>query len=149
MADYDVMTEVLIDADVTMVFPVFLDASSYSEWKTPYIEETIRGDKQVLQEGSVLDYRINRFGTPTYTGRITDIVDYKTIKMEFFEGDFVGTGEYSFEPVDGKTRIKFRWNVKPNKFRVTMLSRFVDFPELQSEVMRLCFEGLNDFLSPI
>ena len=147
MADYDVVTEAIIDADVTMVFPVFLDASSYSEWKTPYVEETIRGDKQVLQKGSVLDFKINRFGTPAYTGRITDIVDYRAIKIEFFEGDFVGTGEYTFEPIDGKTRIKFHWTVKPNKLLISLFSRFANVPELLTEVMESSFEGLNRFLS--
>jgi len=147
MPSYDVVTEAVIDAGVAMVFPVFLDTSSYSEWKMPDVEERIRGGREVLQEGCVLDFKIHRFGTPTFTGRVTDIVDYKTIRMEFFEGDFVGTGEYTFEPINGKTRIRFHWTVRPNKLLISLFSRFVNVPEILTEAMQSCFEGLNRFLS--
>jgi hypothetical protein len=86
----------------------------------PHIEEKLRGDKKILQKGSVLDFKIHRFGTPTFTGRITDIIENQKIKMDFFEGDFIGAGEYTFEPVNGKTKIKFRWTAKSNKFLIAL-----------------------------
>lgn len=147
MPSYDVVTEAVIDAGLAMVFPVFLDASSYSEWKMPDVEERIRGGRGVLQEGCVFDFKINRFGTLTFAGRVTDIVDYRTIKIEFFEGDFVGTGEYTFEPINGRTRIRCHWTVRPNKLLVSLFSRFVSVPEILVGVMQSCFERLNSYLS--
>jgi uncharacterized protein YndB with AHSA1/START domain len=147
MPSYDVVTESVIDAGVAMVFPVFLDTSSYSEWKMPDLEERVRTGREVLQEGCVLDFKIHRFGTLTFAGRVTDIVDYRAIRMEFFEGDFVGTGEYTFEPINGKTRIRFHWNVRSNRLLISLFSRFFNVPEILTEVVQSCFEGLNRFLS--
>ena len=120
MPNYDVVTEAVIDSEVSRVFQAFLDTNSYSEWKMPHMEENMRGDNKILQKGSVLDFKIHRFGTPTFTGRITSIIENQNIKMDFFEGDFLGTGEYTFKPFNGKTRIIFRWTVKSNKFFITL-----------------------------
>ena len=141
MPNFDVVTEAVIDAEVSRVFGAFLDTSSYSKWKMPHMEEKLRGDKKILQKGFVLDFKIHRFGTPTFTGRITDIIANQKIKMDFFEGDFIGAGEYTFEPVNGKTKIRFRWTAKSNKFLITLFSPFINVPNFNQE---LCNYALKD-----
>lgn len=98
MPKYDVVDEAVIDADVATVFKAMLDANNYSKWWMLHVQEKIRGEEKVLQKGSVVDIKVHRIGTLTFAGWITDIVDNKSIKLEYFEGDFLGPCEYTFEP---------------------------------------------------
>lgn len=149
MPKYYVVDEAVIDADVASVFKAMLDANNYSKWWMPHAQEKIRGDEKVLTKGSVVDIKVHRIGTLTFAGRITEIVDNKSIKLEYFEGDFLGQCEYTFEPINGKTRIRFRWKIRSNRFLLTLLSLFApkSIPKGHSEVMQLGFKGLNDYLA--
>lgn len=149
MPNYDVTDEAVIDADVSIVFKTMLDANNYSNWWMPHVEEKIRRKEKVLRKGTIVDIKVHRIGTLTFAGEIVDILDNKSIKLEYFEGDFLGSCEYTFEPINGKTRIKFRWRVRSNRLLLTLLSLFApkSVPKGHSEVMQLGFKGLNDYLT--
>jgi len=149
MSNYDVTDNAVIDADVSIVFKAMLDVNNYSKWWMPHVEEKIRGGEKVLRKESVVDIKVHRIGTLAFAGKIVDIIDNKSIKLEYFEGDFLGPCEYIFEPINGKTRIKFRWKVGLNRFSLRMLSIFAPkaIPRGHSEVMKLGFKGLNDYLT--
>jgi len=149
MPNYDVVDEAVIDADISIVFKAMLDANNYSKWWMPHVEEKIRRGEKILRKGSVVDIKVHRIGTLTFAGRIIDIIDNKSIKLDYFEGDFIGTCEYTFESINGKTKIRFRWEVRSNRFLLKMLSIFApkSFPKGHSEVMQLGFKGLNHYLT--
>lgn len=148
MPKYDVVNEAVIDADVTTVFNEVLNANNYSMWWMPHVQAKIRGDEKVLQEESVFDIEVHRSITNTIAARITDIVVNKSIKLEYFEGDFIGPCEYTFEAINGKTRIRYRWNIRTNKFLLTLLSLVPKLiPKGHSAVMKFGFKGLNNYLA--
>ena len=66
--------------------------------------------------------------------------------VEFFEGDFIGIGEWTFEPSNGKTKVRFRWNVKTNKFSLTLTALFINIGKIHSEVIQEGFKALNCYL---
>jgi hypothetical protein len=67
--------------------------------------------------------------------------------VDFFEGDFIDTGEWTFELLDGKTKVRFRWNVKTNKPSLNFAARFIDIGKRHSEVIQGGFKALNRYLS--
>jgi hypothetical protein len=89
---------------------------------------------------------IHSRGTPRWTAKITKIVEGKLIELEE-EGDIVGTGTWTFEPTDGKTKIRFRWNVRPKRLLFFLVSAFINIGKLHSDVMQKGFKALNSYLS--
>jgi hypothetical protein len=69
------------------------------------------------------------------------------LNEEFFEGDFIGTGEWTFEPLDGKTKARLRWKVKTNRLLLTLGALFIDIGKRHSEVMQQLFKAWNRYVS--
>jgi len=64
-----------------------------------------------------------------------------------FDGDFVGTGVWTFEPLHGKTRVRYRWSVRPKRLSFALLSPFIDVGKAHSDVIQKGFKALNSYLS--
>ena len=65
--------------------------------------------------------------------------------LEYFDGDFRGTEEWTLDPVDaGHTRISTRWKTDPQG-RVRLLARLADVPGSYSKVMQEGFRGIERF----
>jgi len=62
-------------------------------------------------------------------------------------GDFAGTGTWTFEPIDGKTRVQYRWDVRPKRLSFVFSSQFVDMGKMHSDMMQKGFKALNSYLS--
>ncbi len=62
-------------------------------------------------------------------------------------GDFVGTGVYTFEPREEKPRLKFRFNVRPNKLLISFLAHFINVGKAHSNVMQKGFKACNSHLT--
>jgi hypothetical protein len=73
------------------------------------------------------------------------MVEPKSIMIEY-AGDFTGTGEYTFEPADKGTKLKFRFNVKTNTLLFSLLAPFVNIAKAHSEVMQQGFKACNSYL---
>ena len=75
------------------------------------------------------------------------MVEGRALTWEVFEGDSLGVGEWTFEPIaPGKTKVIFRWDVVPQRllyrlFPSSMLGR------VHSGVMRAGFKGMNRYLT--
>ena len=79
--------------------------------------------------------------------RVTEFVKDKSLNEEFFEGDYIGTGEWTFEPLDGKTKVRFRWKVKTNGLLLTLAALFIDIGKRHSELVQELFKAWNRYLS--
>ena len=146
MPRYDVVSEGIIDADPPRAFRAFLDeCAGRTRWWMPSMELSLRGGGEVTR-GSVIDHTVHGRGSPKFAGRIQDIVENSSITVEYFEGDFLGTGEWTFEPADGKTRVRYRWKVRSNRFIISLLSPLLGVPQNQLNVMEAGFRGMNDYL---
>jgi carbon monoxide dehydrogenase subunit G len=80
------------------------------------------------------------------TAKRTKIVEAKSIEEEI-AGDSVGTGEWTFEPTDGKTKVQYRFNCRTNRLLATLVSPFVNIGKGHSEMMQKGFKALNSYLS--
>jgi len=147
MARYDVVDEGIIDADLSTVFKAYMDEfTGKTHWWMPLWASKPRGDKRVVQKGEVADIIVNRRGKSKFAARVTDFVENRLVYVEFFEGDFIGTGEWTFEPSDGKTKVRFRWKVKTNKLSLTLVALFLNIGKIHSEVIQGGFKALNRYL---
>jgi len=149
MARYDVVDEGIIDADLSTVsIKAYMDEfTGKTHWWMPLWESKPRGHKRIVQKGEVADIIVNRRGKSKFAARVTDFVENRLVYVEFFEGDFIGTGEWTFEPSDGKTKVRFRWKVKTNKLSLMLVALFVNIGKIHSEVIQGGFKALNRYLS--
>jgi uncharacterized protein YndB with AHSA1/START domain len=147
MPKIDVVDEAIIDSSPNVVFRAILnEAAGDTHWWMPHWESKVRGETPIDHEGGIVDITIHRSGTPKFSGKTTKIVEDKLIELEF-AGDFVGTGAWTFEPLDGKTKVKYRWNVRPKRLSFVLLSPFIDMAKTHSDVMQKGFKALNNYLS--
>ena len=143
-----VVDEAIIDADPSVVFKALIDeCNGLTHWWMPSLEAKPRGGKLNGEEGSIIDLTVHRFGTPKLLVKIAKAIEGRALTWEVFEGDSLGVGEWTFEPIaPGKTKVIFRWDVVPKRllyrlFPSSMLGR------VHSGVMRAGFEGMNRYLS--
>jgi hypothetical protein len=142
--------EAVIDSPPMVVYKAILNEyAGVTHWWMPYWESKLRGDMPMDREGAIFDItNHNQRGiTSKYSFKITKIVEAKSIEMECFSGDFVGTGEWTFEPTDGKTRVQFRGSSRPKRLLFVLLSPFVDIGKAHSDMMQKGFKALNSYLS--
>ena len=149
MPKIDVLDEAVIDSPPTVVYKAILDMyAGVTNWWMPYCESKLRGDIPVDREGAIFDVTINPTSRMNIkvSDRVTKIVEAKSIEVEI-AGDFVGTGEWTFEPTDGKTKVQLRWNGRTNRLLFSLVSPFVDFGKGHSDVIQKEFKALNSYLS--
>lgn len=141
--------EAIIDGPPDVVFKAILDEySRVTHWWLPYSEQRQRGNLPINEEGSIVDLTIRTKrtrGTPNFSYKLTKIVKPKLIDVDI-SGDIAGKGEWTFESIEGKTRLKFEWDVKPRRLVYLLLSPFVDMGKFHSEVMQYGYRALNDYL---
>ena len=148
MAKLDVTDEAIIEGPPLTVYNAFLnELSGISQWWMPNLQCTSRGGKLICNEGEIFDATIhpkNRLKVRV-SCKITKLVEAKTIAIEY-AGDFIGTGEYTFQPVEKRTKVKFRFKVKTNNPIATLIAPFMNVSKAHSEVMQQVFEACNNFL---
>jgi hypothetical protein len=113
----------------------------------PYCESKLRGDVPIDHEGAIVDIAIHARGvTSKISAKMTKIVEAKSIEEEV-AGAFVGTGKWTFEPTDGKTKVQYRFNARTNRLLFSLVSPFVNIGKAHSDTMQKGFKALNSYLS--
>ena len=148
MPKIDVLDEAVINSPPMVVCKAILNEyAGVTYWWMPILESKLRGDIPIDREGAIVDITAHGSGaTAKMTAKITKIVEAKSIEEEY-AGDYAGTGKWTFEPTDGKTKVQFRWNVRTNRLLFSLCSPFVDFGKKHSDVMEKGFKALNSYLS--
>jgi hypothetical protein len=147
MSKIDVVDEVVIDSPAIVVFKAVLNEhAGVTHWWMPYWESKLRGETPMDQEGAIFDITVHGKHTPRFSATITKIVEGKLIETKV-EGDFAGTGTWTFEPADGKTKVRFRWNLRPKRLSFVLVSPFIDMGKIHSDVTQKGFKALNSYLS--
>jgi hypothetical protein len=54
-------------------------------------------------------------------------VEAKSIEFDY-SGDFIGTGKWTFEPMDGKTKAQYRLDVRTNRLLFSIVAPFMKNP---------------------
>jgi hypothetical protein len=153
MTTYDVLDEATIAATPAEIVRALLDeAAGRSQWWQPFLEMRQRGDKPPTEVGAIVDFAVNgdgplgqRFGTARFAGRVTAFEPERRLVLDYFDGDFRGTAEWTLDPVDDThTRIATRWMTDPHG-GMRLWTRFVDVPGSQSKVMQEGFRAIEHF----
>jgi hypothetical protein len=144
MPKYDVIDEAVIDFPPMVVYKTILDEyAGVTNWWTPILEFKLRGDIPIEHEGAIGDM-ISKGAKCSF--KVTNIAEGKSIEMDIL-GDLVGTGTWTFEPVHGKTKVRYRSNVRTNKTLFSLVSPFVNFGKTHSDNIQKGFKALNNYLS--
>src|SRR3972149_11247776 len=132
MPKIDVTDEAVIDSPPLVVFEAILnEAAGVTHWWMPHWASKPRGETPIGRQGAIFDITVHRSGTPKFSSKIMKLVEGKLIEVEH-EGDFAGTGTWTFEPKDGKTKVRFRWNVRPKRLLFVLVSPFINMGKLHS-----------------
>lgn len=148
MPKFNVVDESIIDAPPLVVCKAILDElAGVSNWWLPDVETKVIGNIPPGRAGMISEIRVHRTGNARFTWKLTRIVDGELIDIKY-GGDFAGNGKWTFEPVDGKTRIRFYWiDIVPKKVLFILVSPFIDLRKSHSEVMHAGFKSLNNYLN--
>jgi uncharacterized protein YndB with AHSA1/START domain len=148
MTTYDLFDEATIEADPAEVVRALLDeAAGRSRWWQPFVRMRQRGDTPPTEIGAIIDFTINGdgWGTARFSGRVTTFEPDRRLVMDYFEGDFRGSAEWTLSPVDAThTRIGARWMTDPSG-GMRLWARFADVPGTQSKVMQEGFRAIERF----
>ena len=112
----------------------------------PYFELKPRGNVPIFGEGAIVDLIVHGRGTPKFSAKIVKIMEGGSIDMEY-SGDFVGTGKWTFERADGKTRVQKSVNYEVKRLSFVLLSPFVNMQKANSDLMQKGFKALNSYLN--
>ena len=117
-----------------------------AQWVPPMVVYKIRGEKRMDCVDTVCDITLRDGGTTIkMSDKTSKIVEDKLIELEC-AGDFVGTGKWTFELADGKTKVQKRVNYEVKRMSFVLLSPFVNMRKANSDLMQKGFKGLNDYL---
>ena len=145
--EFDVVDEAVLDASPERVFEALLDEiRGKVGWWKPMFAARARRPEMVGKVGAVIDVKLGCAFKPRFTARMVEVVTSRRVRVEFFEGDFLGTGDWSFEPVGPRTRVRFRWRVRGNRFVFRVVAPFVDLGRIHSGVVENGFAGLRGHL---
>ena len=148
MAKVDVTDEAVLESPPKTVYNTFLnELSGITQWWMPHLQCKSREGKLICREGEIFDATIHpesRLNLKV-SCKITKMVDSKSIAIEY-AGDFIGTGEYTFEPSGKVTKVKFRFKVKTHNPLLTLLAPFANTSKAHSEVMQQGFKACNNYL---
>lgn len=153
MTRFDVLNEATIAATpAEIVGAIVEEAAGRSQWWLPFVRMRQRRGKPLPEIGSAVDITVlgagrldQGWGTARFAGRVTAFEADRRLVLEYFEGDFRGTEEWTVSPVDsGHTRIATRWRTDPQGV-VRLAARFVDVPGNYSRVMREGFRSIERF----
>jgi uncharacterized protein YndB with AHSA1/START domain len=146
-SDLTFVDEAVIDASPEKVFNAILDeCAGLTHWWMPLYEIKPRADTPLRNTGMVSDVILRGMSTLRFSWTLTGLAEGRSIEVAY-NGDFLATGEWVLEPVDGKTRVKYTWKGRPNKLLLSIGFMFMDTKKLHSDAIQHGFTGLNDYIS--
>jgi uncharacterized protein YndB with AHSA1/START domain len=152
MTTYDVLDEATIAATPAEIVQALLDeAAGRSHWWQPYLQMRQRGDRPLTEIGAVVDITVNggglarRLATVRFSGRVAAVEPERRLVLDYFDGDFRGTQQWTLDPVDaGHTHIAVRWMTDPHG-GMRLRARFADVASINSSVMQEGFRAIERF----
>ena len=148
MPKIDVTDEAVIDSPPMEVYKAVLDEiAGVTHWSPPSVVYELRGEMPMVREGSIVDITLRDSGiTVKMSVKYSKIMEGKSIEEEI-TGDFVGTGTWTFEPIEnGKTKAQFRFTARTNRLLFSFLSPFVNVGKKHSDTTQKAFKACNDYL---
>jgi hypothetical protein len=150
MAKSESIEEAVIDASPVVVYKAILNEyAGVTNWWMPNMQFKLRGELPIDHEGAIVDVTAlpkSRTSSSKASYKMTKIVEGKSIEYEE-TGAFVGTGKWTFEPTDGKTKVQFQLNARINSRLISFASHFINLDKMHTDMMQKGFKALNSYLS--
>jgi hypothetical protein len=108
------------------------------------VEIKPRGEIGADLVGGVSDMVVRRLPGGRSTLRIVEVRENEMIRSEYIDGPTRGVGTLTLTPVDGKTRVSYRYQVRPQARLLRLFPRL--HPRVHRRYMRTYFEGLRRYL---
>ena len=124
------------------------EVSGKTHWWMPDLAFKLKGDVPVDQVGAVFQIIAN----PTkrlkakFFCRVKKVVEAQSVDLDIFAGDVIGKGQWTFQEINGKTKIKVRFTVKSNNLLISLFSPFVDLAKQHSNAVQNGFKACNRYL---
>jgi hypothetical protein len=153
MTRFDVSNGATIAATPAEIVGAFLDeAAGRSQWWRPMLRMRQRGSRALPEIGAAVDITVTgegllsqRLWTARFAGRVAAFDPDRRLVLEYFDGDFRGTDEWTVTPVDaGHTRVETRWRTDPQG-AVRLAGAVMDIPGSYSKVMRVGFRAIERY----
>ena len=147
MPKIEVVDEAVINASPQVVYKAIIEEyAGVTHWFMPLLEFKHRTDTPVGVEGMTIDLLVHDAARPRFYETFSKVVEGKSIDIEI-GGDFAGSGKWTFEPVEGKTKLTLRWDADPKRLSFILLSPFIDIGKRHSKIIQTGFVSLNNYLS--
>lgn len=154
MSTYNVLDEATIAATPAEVVQALLDeAAGRSNWWQPALRMRQRGNQPPTEIGAVVDITIGGDGiarqltTARFSGRVVAFEPERRLVLDYFEGDFRGTAEWTLNPAGaGHTHIAVRWMTDPHG-GMRLRARFADVPGINSSIMQKGFRAIERYVA--
>lgn len=148
MKTYSAVDEAIIHAKPPVVFAALLDeCNGVSGWWRPHVRVTPVSDPPFDHVGATARSAVKSGVTVHFLWRILDIEPDKLIRIEYAEGDLVGVGTLTLEPVPEGTLLRYDWHTRPSSLAARILAPLLGMGRRHSELMRLGFAGLDAYVS--
>jgi uncharacterized protein YndB with AHSA1/START domain len=145
MAGLDIVSEGIVDADPTAVYAAVNDFTpARAQWWLPQVEVRPRGEIDADLVGGVFELLPRRPRVPRSTLRIIEARENELVRYDYIDGPMVGKGTLTLTPVDGKTRVTYRYEVTARRRFLRLLNPVA--ARMYSRSMPAFFAGLSEHL---
>lgn len=146
------MRRITVTDETTLPFPpavvwkVLADLESSPSWWEPQVKVRVR---QALPEivGSTLEVR--PYGGMSFVCRVTEVVPEATMKMQYFEGVYQGTGHWTLTPTESGTRLSYAIDLQIMSRLLVVLSYVLDLGAIHSKLMSRVFGNLERAIAAV
>lgn len=147
MPQFDVIDEAIIDAPLDAVYGAFVDEmNGKTSWWAPHHTFRLLSGGSFDSVGAKLESMVRTKWPVRYTTETVEAVPGDHIHVRYIAGSFRGDADWTFENVDGKTRIGCRWQTTAAG-SLRLMAQFLPVAKSHSAVTVAGFEKLQIFLN--
>ena len=150
MSDYDVVDQVVIDAEPEVVWQAILaEFRGARRWWVPHNtfcpgavpSDRVGGEVTVTVHTRGVAQRGLRL---RFTARTREVAPARRLVADYVAGAFRGSSDYSLDPLDGgtRTRLSLHWQARPQGW-VGVLAHAVDIGQEHSRATIQAFDNLG------
>lgn len=145
--EYDVLNTAIIDAGTDVVYQAVIDEyDGKADWLMPIFSSKLSQGNTMGDIGSLCDVTGHEIVPIKFRLKTGATKKNEMIRFDYVDGVFIGEGLWTFENVDGKIRISFRWRANPNGFIMRMIGPFASIEKKHAENFEIGFKNLEKYL---
>jgi uncharacterized protein YndB with AHSA1/START domain len=144
---YSAVDEAIITACPRVVFRALIDeCSGATSWWAPWVRVTSADGARFDRVGATARSEVHNLVTARFTWRIAELRENELIAIDYLDGDLVGHGDLTLEPLGEYTQLRYAWDVRTNGLKANLLGPLLRMDRRHSQVVVAGFEGLNAYL---